>query len=172
MPRSAEPVPDVSRLPEIVDASAAVAAAYVPGVVAAYGVGSGLVTVPAGGINAGQLVPSVVGNVVEPGTHWSFVREGLPLSYSGTVTETAWTIEMRLYVNRADLATAVAMLANFAPRYQSAFALHVQLLGTITSGSALLAKTPIRVVYPPESPDAWISFGLNAIERLDFGNVA
>lgn len=162
-------MPDVSRLPEIIDASAAIAAAYVHGVQAAYGCGSGLVTVPVGGILAGQLVAAIPGNVVEPGTHWSLVTSGTTKAYSGTVQETTWTLEMRLYVNRADLAAAVTALAFFAPRYQSVFSQHVQLLATITSGSALLGPA-IRLVYPPDSGDAWISFGLNAIERLDLGN--
>lgn len=163
-------MPDVSRIPEVVDASAAIAAAYVPGVKSTFGAGCGLVTIPAGGVMAGQLVPSWRGNIVEAGTHVSVVTSFTKDDRSGTVAEIPWRIEMRYYVARNDLAVAYLQLATIAPLYFAAFSQHTHLLGTISSGSALIKGGAL--VVPANQDDAWIAFYLNAMERLDLSNKA
>lgn len=163
-------MPDVSRIPEVVDASAAIAAAYIPGVKSVFGAGSGLVTIPAGGVMAGQPVPAWRGNIVEPGTHVSVVTTFTKADRSGTVAEIPWRIEMRYYVARNDLAIAYMQLAAIAPLYFAAFSQHVHMLGTISSGSALIIGGGL--VVPSSQDDAWIAFYLNAMERLDLANKA
>lgn len=163
-------MPDISRLPDIIDASAAVAAAYVPGVTSAYGVGADNIVIPAGGVLAGRTVPQWPGDVVEAGTHVSMLSTFTKLDRSGTVAEMTWTIEMRFYVSRNDLGSQVAAAAKIVPAYMTAFSQHVQLLGTIGSGSALVNRGGL--VVPEEGSSAWLLFYLNAIERLDFANVA
>lgn len=168
--RSVASVADQSRLPEIVDAAAAVAAAYVPHVQGFYGIGSGLVTVPADGLPffAGQLVTAWPGNTAQPGELVSFCSAATQVTKSRTVTHTTFQIELRYYVNRGDLAAATRDLTRIFQPMQTAFSQHTSLLGTVPSGHAL--NKGCRFVIPQGGNDAWILFTLEAVETLDLDN--
>lgn len=161
-------MPDQSRLDEIVDAAAAVAAAYVPGIQAVYGVGSGLVAIPAGGIHPGEFVSAWPGNTSEPGELVSFCSMAVQKTMSRTVTHTTFTIELRVYVNRGDLAAATRTLVRLFQPMQTAYSQHTSLLGTVPSGHAL--SKGARFVFPQGGTDAWILWTLEAVETLDLNN--
>lgn len=152
----------VSRLPEIIDQSARVAAS-VAGVTAVQGAGSGLVADP---FRPGQTIQAwTVTPVPPPGLHVSMPpTRGTPeqggLGMKG-MTVLTWTIPMRFYWQRADLQNAVVLLAAIVPAYHLAFAAHITLFGTcrdayLTDGREM-----------GEGETSWWEWTLTAKERLD-----
>lgn len=159
---------DKSRLPEIIDAAAAIGYQYVPAVRSCYGAGSGLVTIGGSKPFAGILVPPWPGNTAEPGELVALVSSFVQQTKSRTVTFTTFQIGLRYYVNRNDLASAMQQLAGILGPIQTAFSQHTSLLGTVPSGHALMKGG--QLVVPSGGTDAWILFNLEAVERLDLDN--
>lgn len=159
---------DVSRIPEIVDAAAAIAYQYVPAVKSVYGAGSKLVTLGGSKGLAGQFVPAWPGNSAESGELVSLVMSFVQITKSRTVTSTTWQVGLRFYVDRNDLANAMTQLVAVAQPMQTAFSQHTSLLGTVPSGHALMKGG--QLVVPQGGTDAWILFNLEAVETLDLDN--
>jgi hypothetical protein len=152
---------DVSRIPDIVDASAYIAH-LVTGVKAVWGVGCG-VTLP-----AGFKVHAFPGQPAEDYTHVSDMPDAPSVKWiSATVTEITWSIPMALFVSANDLGEARRRLAPFYGPYLTMFSQHTQLLGIVNS--ALL--TAFRIT---EESGTWVALRmvLTAIERLNFSTAA
>lgn len=153
---------------EIVDASAALVAAFVPGIKSVWGVGAGTITVPdvEGGIWADKLIQSFDGNVREPFTHVSDMPDAPKIiNSSATVTEIQWRIPMRLYVDRNDQGNARRVCVPFYAAYLSAFAANAMILGTCNS-----AEIGSMDLFHDKDGTGFVGIAmiLLAWERLDF----
>lgn len=139
---------DLSNITQIVDASAAIAAAYVAGIRSAYGIGAGSFTIPVGGtwdsiaqdwvppggVLAGTVVRPWPGNIAEDFTHVSDMPAAPKITYhSAGVTNLQWHIPMRLYISKGSQDTARLVASPFYARYLLAFAKHAMILGTCNS---------------------------------------
>lgn len=147
-----------SRIDEIVDRSAAVAAG-ITGIVAVWGCGSGLVTDP-------NLTPGTIrpfgSNPPSEFHHVSAMPDAPTLVWEGVGSVVVtWRLPMRLYLRTADLATLRRTVAPFYGRYLTAFAGHLTLSGTCegaTISSFLLAG---------DADWAWLDIELSVRERLN-----
>jgi hypothetical protein len=156
---------DTSRLPEIVDATAALAAAFVPGVRSVAGAGTELVTIPAGGVMAGQLVPAFLGKPTESWQHVSNLPAATASFRSATVTEVEWDIPQRLYVQRVDEAELRRRLMPMYFAYLKAYSQHIQLFGLLAG-----AVARIRLSIEADADWAWLEIHLPLVERLNLEN--
>lgn len=153
---------DHSRLPEIIDASAAVAR-RITGVAVDFGVGSGLVI----DIYTGLAVPAAPSNVLEigPGVHVSRWPQSVSIRWlSATVCELTWPIPMELSVIGPDEPTLLANAIPFVAAYVEQFAQYAQLAdshGPRCNSALITASQPLA--DPPR-----IRFTLTAVERLNF----
>ncbi len=117
---------------------------------------------------AGQKVPAYAGSPTQPWQHVSFFPDAEVHYRTATVTEILWTIPMRLYVPYVDIADLRRRLPVLYPAYITAFAKHLQLLGTTSSGAVA------RLVFQLQNDDkyAWLEIRLPLWERLNLENVA
>lgn len=163
---------DTSRIPEIVDQTAALAAAFVPGVKSVAGVGSGLVTIPEGGVMAGELVPPWAGIPIESWQHVSNMPALNARFRTATVTEAEWDIVQRLYVQIADEAELRRRAIDFYFAYVAAYSQHLQLFGSIPSGAVASLRMNVGSESGPDAAWAWLEIHLPLMERLNLENKA
>lgn len=172
---------DLSNIVQIVDASAAIAAAYVSGVRAAFGVGAGDFTIPTGGtwnagtnsysdpggIWAGRKVQPFMGNIAEPFTHVSDMPAAPKIiNQSAQVSELNWLVPMRFYVDKNEQGNARLNASPFYSRYLLAFAKHAMILGTCNSAEI----TGFDLFHDRDGTGfVGISMVLSVWERLDIG---
>lgn len=117
-----------SRLDEIIDQSARVAAG-ITGVVAVWGVGTGLVLDPI--LGGGQHVRPFGTYPGAEFTHVSMMPGAPSITWEGIASvRVTWHIPMRLYVRQADMPTLRATVAPFFGRYLTAYAGAVKLSNT------------------------------------------
>lgn len=138
----------VSRIPEIVDATARIALLEIPAIRSAFGAGSGLVADPRA---EGRTIAAAPANPTEALQHWSDLPESgnLPLNAMQGTHVVTWTVPMRLFVARgAGLDEARRALAPFMPAYIGAFARHVTLEGT--------ARRWFGMTFRLASDDDWV----------------
>ena len=153
---------DVSLLPDIIDASAAVAH-RVSGVESVYGVGHGSVI----DTYTGKAIPAAPSNALEigPNVHVSGWPKSVTIRWlSATVCELTWPIPMSLSLNAPDEPTLLSLAAPMLGLYIATFAQYGQLAGIDgpRANSALItASSP--AMGPPR-----IDFILTAVERLNF----
>jgi len=157
---------DTSRLPELVDGTAAIAAAYVPGIKSVAGVGSGKVTIPDGGVMAGQLVPAYLGRPSESYQHVSNLPAGDVQYRSGTVTEILWDFPFRLFFDLKDEAEFRRRSIDLYFGYIAAFSQHLSILGAIASG----AIEKVRFTTGADANWGWIEGHIPLVERLNLEN--
>ncbi len=151
-----------SRLPEIMDQAAAIAGG-VAGITSVWAAGSGLVDDP---LRAGQkIVASPVDNV-EPGSCHvlapvAMAPEGGGLGMAG-MTVVRWTLPIRVYFSRNDLANAIRLSTPFYVSFYTAFAAHITLNGTCRDAYLTGGKTV------GDEKNTWIAveWVLTASERL------
>lgn len=154
-------MPDVSKIDQIVDASAYVAS-LISGIKAVYGCGSGATFgTPAAAINA------FAGDPREPFVHFSELPGAPSVRHlSRTVTEVTWSIPMYLFLAAGDPDSARVEAAPFYAKYLTTFSQHTQLEGTVNS--ALITGFALAKVL--EGTWYAIQMTLTAIERLDLNN--
>lgn len=162
--------PDVSHIDEIVDQAAATAAG-VPGVVAIWGAGSGLVVDPilTAQQSATTYVRAGLPSVVKEGTHVSELPNSAEIRYrSATVAELTWEIPMRLYLSRADEITARRQASKFYAGYVTAFAANTMLGASVNSALITRIEFFQDAGWDKQGVTWWgLDFTLTAIERLD-----
>ncbi len=164
---------DVSRINEAIDATSAVVAAFCSGVgiKAVYGVGSGKVVIPEGGIMAGVIVPGFSGDPIEPFTHVSDVPSAQVFNYySADVTEIVWSVPFRVYLSAADQTSLRKAAMTLPPAYLTAFSQNVKLLGIVPGGSVLI-KGAGTFNMEAHGFDGWGGI-FQIVERLDLRNIA
>jgi hypothetical protein len=151
-----------SRLPEIMD-QAAVVASGVQGVKTVWAAGSGLVDDP---FRPGhKLEPSPLNNVAPGSFHvlppTAMVPEGGGLGMIG-MTVVKWTLPMRFYFDRNNLANAVRISTPFYVAMYSAFAAHITLFDTCRQAYLTGGKTT------GDEENTWVAieWTLTADERL------
>ncbi len=152
---------DVSKIDQIVDASAYVAS-LVTGVKTVWGVDSGWVG------PGSYRVLAFPGEPAEDYTHVSDMPGAPSVRWiSATVTELTWAIPMALYIGTNDLAEARRRLAPFYGRYLTAFSQHTQLISIVNS--ALITAFQIT-----QEVATWVALKmtLTAIERLNLQTAA
>jgi len=153
---------DVSRIDEIVDASAAVAAG-ITGVVTVWGVGTGKIAIP--GSSPTKYIDDFIGNVVEPGTHVSDMPDAPRITNSSaTVTEINWRVPMRIYLDKNDQGNARRLAAPFYGLYLTEFSQNAMLLGTCNS-----AEIASFDLFHDREGTGWLGIAmiLSVWERLD-----
>ncbi len=156
-----------SRLPEIADQAAAVAAT-VSVITAVQAAGSGLVADP---LRPGQTVQAWDVKPIQPVNTFVVMPpvSGRPeqggLGMKG-MTVIKWVMPCRLYYQRADLNNAVRVLYSAVPDVLLAFAAHVTLFGTCRDAYL----TDGRAVGDNET--SWWEWVLTASERLDMPQLA
>jgi hypothetical protein len=155
---------DVSQLPDIIDASAAVAR-RITGVLAAFGVGNGQV------IDAytSLPIPAAPSDALDlgPGTHVSYWPSAVAIKWlSATVCEITWTIPMKLALMGPDLATLLSQGAPMIAAYLATFAQYSQLCRP-SDGLPRCNSALITGAQPRQDPPA-VEFVLTAVERLNF----
>jgi hypothetical protein len=161
---------DQSRIAQIIDQSAATAAS-VSGVVAIWGVGSGLVVDPILTAAQGSTVYVRAGlpAVVTAGTHVSDLPPAPRITYRGqSAAELEWAIPMRVYLAPNDEQTARRLAAAFYAPYIAAFAAHTTLTGTVNS-ALITAWRLFRDSGWTKTGVEWfgLEMTLTAIERLN-----
>ncbi len=161
--------PDVSHIDEIVDQAAATAAG-VAGVVAIWGVGSGLVVDPILTAQEGSTVyvrPGLPTNVVT-GTLVASVTRCRLTHRSATASILEWEIALRHYIAANDAPTAHRLAVPLFVRYTTAFGANTMLGASVNS--ALLEQFQFfEDVGWEKQGISWygIEMTLTAIERLD-----
>lgn len=154
---------DVSRIADIVDASAAVAR-QITGIAWAFGVGAGTVLDP----YTGQPIAAPQGDP-EPFTHVSEMPRAPVIAWlSATVTEVTWAVPMFLYVRMADYPTLLRTLVPFYGAYLGAFSQDMQLMGT--ANDARITAFAIGG-GPDDGKPPYLAITLTVRERLDFENL-
>ena len=151
-------MPDVSRLPEIIDASAAVAH-RITGIESAFGVGTGDVV----DLYTGLAVPAQPSNALSigPGVHVSRWPRSWSIKWlSATVCEITWLIPMDVSLLGPDLPTLLSQAAALLTAYVAMFAQYSQLGGRCNS--ALITGG-----QPRQDPPT-LELDLTVVERLNF----
>ena len=149
---------DVSRLPDIIDASAAVAH-RIAGVESVFGVGNGQVV----DLYTGLPVPAAPSNAqaIGPGVHVSYWPSAWAIRWiSATVCEITWTIPMDLTLLGPDIPTLLSQGAPMLVAYVETFAQYSQLGGRCNSALITGGR-------PRQDPPA-VEFTLTVVERLNF----
>lgn len=162
-----------TRIPEIVDQSAALAGTIAPftiagrdfpGVLVTYGCGLGDVDDP---LRVGKKIQPAPPNPTEPFTHVSDMptTANLVLGMHG---ETILThqLPMRFFVQAEALDEVRAQLVSMYARYLSVFALHLTLNGTARDWNTLTYR------LGHEADWAWLEMALNVRERLNIPTAA
>lgn len=150
---------DVFHPEYIVDASAFVARAFVPGVRTAYGAGAseGILGLP-----GGVQIPVIPDSAFEAYTHISEMPTAPKVTdYSATVCEIEWRIPMRLYVDRNNLMDIRRVVAPFYGRYLTAFHAHSSLGGTVNSARI------VSFILGSDDSGAYLGMTLAAWQRLN-----
>lgn len=154
----------VSRIPEIVDQTAAIAG-LVPGVLRTFGCGSGNVADP---FRPGEKIAAAWANPIEPFTHVSEMPDlgSLPLGAMIGTHIVTWKIGMKLFVDRADVAEVRRIVAPLWVGYLTAFAAHLTLNQT--------AQRIASIDFSIKSSDewAWMAMDLVVTERLTLATAA
>lgn len=155
----------VSRLPEIIDATARIALLEIPTIRSARGAGSGLIVDP----RTGNPIEAAPSNPTEDFQHWSDLPEAgdLPLNAMQGTHVVTWTVPMKLFVGKGrGLAEARRALAPFMPAYIGAFAKHVTLEGTARRWFGMTFRIAADDTW------AWLEIRLRVDERLNLATEA
>lgn len=149
-----------TRLAEIIDQTAAIAAT-IPGIRAAYGVGTGLVADP---LRPGQKIRPAHANTIEPFAHvsspWLGGSGELDMDTMAGTTPVVHSVSMRLYLDRSEVAIVSSRAADFPALYTAAFAGALNLHGTAQRWSRLTWQ------YGGDEDGTWIDWTLTVNERL------
>jgi hypothetical protein len=149
-----------SEIERIVDYTAAVAG-RIEGIKATFGAGIGATEDP---LRPGQPIAAAPGKPTAALTHWSDCPDAPPVqwvSQEGTV-ELTWTIPMRLWFARADLADVRRMSLPFYDRYIEAFVLDR------TLGGLALRTQVTRFNTGGDANWSWLDIGLMVVERVNY----
>ena len=156
-----------SQVNQIVDYSASLAAG-IPGIKAVFGSGSSGINDP---LRPGQPIRSAIENPAQEFEHWSELPNApivVNVTQSGTV-ELTWTIPMRLWLQRADLAHMRKVALPFYNGYLAAF-VNDQTLG----GLALISNIGQFAIgedgppAPGQTSWGWLDVHLQVTEMVNF----
>lgn len=129
------------------------------GVRSIYGCGAGLIPDP---LRAGQKVAPGIEKAIEPFQHWSDVPDAPAISSwtQDGLYELEWTVPMRLYTSRGNIAAARGTLLPFYDAYLRAFVLD-KLLG------GLCAESHISAMRIEADHDwVWLAVDLHVLEEV------
>ena len=149
-----------SEIDKIIDYTAAVAA-RIAGVQSAWGAGLGEVEDP---LRPGQPIAAAPSRPTDPYSHWSDCPSAPPVEWvsQNFTVELTWTIPMRLWLPKGDLAEARRAALPFYDRYLRAFTLDWQLGG-------LVLRSRLTKFAPMGDPDwTWLDMSLTAVERVNY----
>lgn len=149
-----------SNIDRIVDYTAALAG-HIEGVQAVFGAGLGETEDP---LRHGQPVAAAPSEASAAFTHWSECPGAPPVQWVSQdgVVELTWTIPMRLWLPRADLAETRRMSLPFYDRYLAAFIRDWQL------GGLALSSQVTRFAAGGDTSWSWLDIGLTVVERVNY----
>lgn len=157
----------MTRIAEIVDYSAALAAVQVEGIAATFGAGSGLVDDP---LRSGEKVRPAPGAPTQPFEHWSEVGQMTASEWETQdgAQRLTWVIPMRLWMARSDLGRLRQDAQPFFAAYWQAFTADPTLGGL----AAVSRLTRMEVGDDPPRADGrarwgWLDVTLEAEEITD-----
>jgi hypothetical protein len=150
-----------SSIDVIVDYTAGVAG-RIAGVAATFGAGLGEIEDP---LRPGYPVAAAPSEPSVPFSHWSDCPGAPPIKWvsQNATVELTWTIPMRLWLGRADLAEARRMALPFYDKYIAAF------VGDRTLGGLVLSLEISRLAIGGSADWAWLDVGLTVVERVNYG---